>query len=124
MHFSISAPSEPPAHMEAKLLNSSAVHLKWQPPPLQTLNGALAGYRVILRNNVTAKSINISTDVSPRLILTTLTPGVTYTVRVAAVTKAGVGPFSSWATLRLDPTSRLLDQHQQRLVPRIEPVFQ
>lgn len=100
--------------MEAKLLNSSAVHIKWQPPPQHSIHGVLQGYKVVLKNNITSKTHNITTDINPKLILTTLTPGVTYTVCVAGLTSAGVGPFSSWATLRLDPTSRLLDQHQQR----------
>lgn len=34
-----SVPSDPPSHMEALLLNSSAVYLKWKPPALQAHNG-------------------------------------------------------------------------------------
>lgn len=102
--------------MEAKLLNSSAVIIKWQSPPIHSLNGVLQGYKVVVRNNITSKTQNITTDINSRLTLTTLTPGITYTVCVAAITNAGIGPFSSWATLRLDPTSRLLDQHQQRYI--------
>lgn len=62
-------------------------------------------------NNVT-----VSTS-SPSLLLTNLTAGVTYSVRTAASTKAGVGPFSSAASLRLDPASRvLLTDHHLRYV--------
>lgn len=32
-------PSDPPSHMEALLLNSSAVYLKWKQPALQAHNG-------------------------------------------------------------------------------------
>lgn len=32
-------PSDPPSHMEALLLNSSAVYLKWKAPALQAHNG-------------------------------------------------------------------------------------
>ena len=39
-----------------------------------------------------------------------LTEGVTYTVSVAAANKAGIGPYSSPATLRLDPITKRLDQ--------------
>lgn len=34
-------PSESPSHMEALLLNSSAVYLKWKPPAMQAHNGKL-----------------------------------------------------------------------------------
>lgn len=39
-------PSEAPTHMEAILLNSTAVHLKWKPPPLYTHNGIIRSYMV------------------------------------------------------------------------------
>lgn len=39
--FLFTVPSDPPSHMEALLLNSSAVYLKWKPPSLQTHNGKL-----------------------------------------------------------------------------------
>lgn len=32
-------PGSSPINMEAILLNSTAVYLKWQPPPNQTING-------------------------------------------------------------------------------------
>lgn len=37
--ITFSVPSDPPSHMEALLLNSSAVYLKWKPPALQAHNG-------------------------------------------------------------------------------------
>lgn len=43
-HFFLSSsivPSDPPSHMEALLLNSSAVYLKWKAPALQAHNGKL-----------------------------------------------------------------------------------
>lgn len=104
-------PSEPPSHMEATLLNSTAVHLKWKAPPAHNHNGVIRSYVVVVEgtgiNNVT-----VSTS-SPSLLLTNLTAGVTYTVRTAAATRVGPGPFSAPATLRLDPASRLLLRDQQ-----------
>lgn len=60
-------------------------------------------------------NISVSTS-SPSLLLTNLTAKVTYTVRIAACTRVGPGPSSSPATLRLDPTTRLLlkDQHHRQ----------
>lgn len=47
MNGFISVPTEPPTNIEAVLLNSSAVHLKWKPPLQYALNGVLKSYQVI-----------------------------------------------------------------------------
>lgn len=47
---------------------------------------------------------------TPTLLLANLTEGVTYTVSVAAANRAGYGPYSTPATLRLDPVTKRLDQ--------------
>lgn len=113
--FSFSVPNEPPTNMEALLLNSTAVYLKWKSPPLSSLNGELQGYKVEVRTNYSGSQVDSMTvGVSPTLLLGNLTAGVTYNVRVAAATRAGVGPFSSSANLRLDPASRVVDHHHQR----------
>lgn len=44
--FRISVPSEAPSGMEAVLLNSTAVILKWKPPPPSTHNGIIRSYLV------------------------------------------------------------------------------
>lgn len=61
---------------------------------------------------LTNVTVNAAT---PSLLLTNLTAGVTYTVSASAATRAGPGPPSIPATLRLDPTSRLLlkDHHHR-----------
>ncbi|XP_052863917.1 roundabout homolog 2-like [Anopheles cruzii] len=114
------APSEPPYAMEALLLNSSAVYLKWKPPPAAVQNGILRSYNIIvrgvdLRSNYSKVLSNVTIDAtSSTLLLANLTEGVTYTVSVAASTIAGVGPFSNPATLRLDPITKELDQTSHR----------
>lgn len=35
----LTVPSEPPSNMEAVLLNSTAVYLKWKAPANNTING-------------------------------------------------------------------------------------
>ncbi|XP_068082136.1 roundabout homolog 2-like [Anabrus simplex] len=118
-------PSEPPTQMEANLLNATAVYLRWKPPPSHAHNGILRSYQVIVRGggDVGNGSSRVLTNVTvsaatPSLLLTNLTAGVTYIVRAAAVTRAGAGPPSVPATLRLDPTSRQLlkDQHHRQPV--------
>uniref|UniRef100_A0A182JEU5 Uncharacterized protein n=1 Tax=Anopheles atroparvus TaxID=41427 RepID=A0A182JEU5_ANOAO len=113
-------PSEPPYGMEALLLNSSAVYLKWKPPPPTSHNGVLRSYNIIvrgvdLRSNYSKVLSNVTIDAaSSTLLLANLTEGVTYTVSIAAATNAGMGPFSSPATLRLDPVTKQLDQTSHR----------
>lgn len=100
--------------MEAQLFNTTAVYLKWLPPPSESLNGVLKNYHVIIRgydaNNVSRVLTNMTVDGnSPKLMLTNLTAGVTYSVSVAASTKIGYGPYSSPSILRLDPSTNKLD---------------
>lgn len=101
--------------MEALLLNSTAVYLKWKSPPQVSLNGELQGYRVEVKANKSeAQMDTVTVGSSPSLLLGNLTAGVPYNVRVAATTRAGIGPFSAPAMLRLDPASHISDQHHQR----------
>ncbi|KAL7041295.1 hypothetical protein ACKWTF_000713 [Chironomus riparius] len=108
-------PSAAPTNMEAVLLNTTAVYLKWQQPPIENLNGILRNYHVIIRgydaNNISKVLTNMTVDGnSPKLMLTNLTAGVTYSVSVSASTKIGYGPYSSPSILRLDPSTNKLDQ--------------
>ncbi|XP_055601197.1 roundabout homolog 1-like [Uranotaenia lowii] len=113
-------PSLPPTGMEALLLNSSAVYLKWKPPPSKAINGILRTYHILvrgldLRSNYTKILSNVTINATtPNLMLANLTEGVTYTVSIAAATSAGLGPFSNPATLRLDPITKQLDQSSHR----------
>jgi roundabout, axon guidance receptor 2 len=110
-----SVPSLPPTNMEAVLLNATAVYLKWQPPTPEGLNGIMRNYHVIIRgfdmHNISRVLTNMTVDGnSPKLMLTNLTAGVTYSVSVAASTKIGYGPYSAPSILRLDPSTNKLDQ--------------
>lgn len=107
-------PAESPTNMEALLLNSTAVYLKWRAPPSVAINGELQGYRVEVKANTTNGPDVVNVGAVPTLLLGNLTAGVSYNVRVAAQTRAGLGPFSAAATLRLDPASHTTDNNQQR----------
>ena len=101
--------------MEAVLLNTSAVYLKWQPPAAESLNGVLRNYHVIVRGydmyNMSRVLTNMTVDGdSPKLMLANLTAGVTYSVSVSASTNVGYGPYSPPSILRLDPSTNKLDQ--------------
>lgn len=78
--------------------------------------GVLQTYHIIVRGydaNMNRSRIltNVTIDATaPTLLLANLTEGVTYTVSVAAANRAGYGPYSAPATLRLDPITKRLDQ--------------
>lgn len=107
--------------MEAILLNTTAVYLKWQAPPNHTVHGKLKNYHVVIRgfdvHNVSRVLTNMTVDGdSPKILLANLSAGVTYSVSVAAATKIGVGPYSLPSTLRLNPHTKKLDQGYTRSV--------
>lgn len=107
-------PTEPPTNMEALLLNATTVYLKWKSPPSISLNGELQGYKVEVKANGSDSVESLKVGITPTLLLSNLSSGVAYYVRVAAATRAGLGPFSPAATLRLDPASRTADNNYQR----------
>lgn len=109
--------------MEALLLNSTAIYLKWSPPPPADINGILSNYQIIIRgfdaHNVSKVLANMSVEASsPSLMLANLTSGVTYSVSVAAATRIGIGVYSKPVALRLDPHTNKLDQEYTRYFPR------
>jgi roundabout, axon guidance receptor 2 len=101
--------------MEAKLLNTSTVYVKWKTPAAKYHNGILKSYNVIVRGvniyeNVSKVLTNITIDSSSTsIMLANLTEGVTYTVSAAAVTGAGAGPYGQPIIMRLDPLTKKLD---------------
>lgn len=121
--LSITVPSEAPTNMEALLLNSSAVYIKWQGPSLGAHNGVLKSYLIVVRGVNTVENTsriltNVTIDASTSsLMLANLTEGVTYTVSVAAINNAGMGPFSKPAVLRLDPITKKLDTSSTQRFP-------
>ncbi|XP_071052256.1 protein sax-3-like isoform X2 [Onthophagus taurus] len=114
-------PSKSPSNMEAMLVNSTSVYLKWLIPSDESINGELQGFKVEIKPNITnSKSEVITTDREPTLLLSNLLSGLLYTVKVAAFTRVGVGPFSTPALLKLDQPSS--DQHQRPIGANIEEV--
>lgn len=100
--------------MEALLLNSTAVFLKWQAPAIGSLNGDLQGYKVEIKTNGSETTKLVPVGKTPNLLLSNLSAGISYYVRVAATTRAGLGPYNAAATLRLEPTTRAMDNNYQR----------
>ncbi|XP_018323057.1 roundabout homolog 2-like isoform X2 [Agrilus planipennis] len=97
-------PSAPPDSISAGLFNSTSGWIRWSPPPPQHHNGAIIGYKLLLKSTtVRAITVNATTT---SLLLTNLTAGTGYTVKIAAVTQMGMGPFS-------EPMKLLASQRKQ-----------
>ena len=88
-------PTDSPQTFQAMIVNSSAVHVTWKPPPPEHQNGIITAYvvSVSLEGNDTAPQHYTSSSLS--LTLVGLHPFSTYTVAVAAETDIGRGPFST-----------------------------
>lgn len=54
-------PTSPPTDVRVGVINNTAAYVRWSPPPLNSLNGDLTGYKVIL-NSILEYVIYISSD--------------------------------------------------------------
>ncbi|KAM5227798.1 tyrosine-protein kinase Mer [Ctenodactylus gundi] len=92
------APSVAPLNVTA-LLNQSShkVDVRWERPPIQRQDGELLGYRVahVWRSGGISKELfeEVSQN-SSRAQISVQVYNATFSVRIAAITKGGVGPFS------------------------------
>ncbi|XP_062065832.1 tyrosine-protein kinase Mer [Lepus europaeus] len=92
------APSVAPSNVTAFLNESTNnVDVRWTKPPIKRRDGELVGYRISHMWQSAGTSKELSEEVSQnssRAQLSVHLHNATCTVRIAAVTKGGVGPFS------------------------------
>uniref|UniRef100_A0A8C3M0Z9 Tyrosine-protein kinase Mer n=1 Tax=Chrysolophus pictus TaxID=9089 RepID=A0A8C3M0Z9_CHRPC len=92
------APTTQPLNVTVSLNESSSfLEIRWVKPPLERTHGELQGYH-IWHMWQDSKGLNISSEAQHNAtvaILPVVATNATCSVRVAAVTKGGVGPFSS-----------------------------
>ncbi|XP_053639727.2 protein sax-3 [Cherax quadricarinatus] len=86
-----SVPSSAPREVRVTMLEEGLVLIRWSSMTTEEAQGKLVGYQVIISHN---GSQITETVVSPWLEAHSLLPDRLYTVRVAALTGAGLGPFS------------------------------
>ncbi|NXP02273.1 MERTK kinase, partial [Thinocorus orbignyianus] len=93
------APTTPPLNITVSFNeSSSSLEIRWMKPPLERIHGELQGYHIWYRWQNSRGLQNISTEAwqnASMAILPVVATNATCSVRVAAVTKGGVGPFSS-----------------------------
>ncbi|XP_010142246.1 PREDICTED: tyrosine-protein kinase Mer, partial [Buceros rhinoceros silvestris] len=92
------APTTPPRNVTVSFNeSSSSLEVRWVQPPLGRIHGELQGYHIWYRWQ-NFKGLNFSTKAplnASLAVLPVVATNATCSIRVAAVTKGGVGPFSS-----------------------------
>lgn len=79
-------------------ISSSFFYLSWDPPPQPEQNGEIIGYNVSVTDFNSEAEITIFTSINSTEV-TSLRPFTTYLYAVAAITAAGIGPYSVSSTL-------------------------
>lgn len=91
------APSSPPLHIRAHMLDPDTMLVQWEPP--EEPNGQIRGYRLFYNADPAAplsswQQHQAEAEESQRSSLSGLLPGVTYALRLLAFTSVGDGPLS------------------------------
>ena len=120
--FHLTVPTEAPRDVSVIVNSSRSIMLEWERPSLEEENGLLLIYHVIVietqinyTDNGTEitgmqRYLNITYNVSEgrAQLIDMLHPDYNYTVRIAAATEPGIGPFSDNITVRTDMDGKLL----------------
>ena len=78
--------------------SSRSASVTWGLPPADEVNGVIIRYVINVTVVGTGQTFQL-TSTTTSLTVTTLTPYTTYICIIAAVTSAGIGPFSTQFTL-------------------------
>ena len=92
--FVHAVPSGSPLNLNARTIDSTTIELVWSEPPLETQNGIIISYVINISISNTKTSFVVNATAAAPLNITELHPYYDYSLRVAAVTSQGAGPFS------------------------------
>ncbi|XP_059093555.1 neogenin-like isoform X2 [Tigriopus californicus] len=94
-------PADPPQNVTLEADSSKSLIIRWEPPPKESQNGILTGYKIRWRRKGKGKSDIFTTDGSRRLFaITGLDNGQEYQVKISAITVNGTGPATPWMSER------------------------
>ncbi|XP_061617157.1 neogenin 1a isoform X3 [Phyllopteryx taeniolatus] len=90
-------PSAPPQNFTLEVQNSKSIMLRWQPPPSNSQNGEITGYKIRYRKG-SRRSETAETTGGTQLskLIDGLERGTEYSFRVSATTVNGTGPATDW----------------------------
>ncbi len=90
---SLLAPSAAPQNVSVSLSSATTLLVTWTPPLAASRNGDITQYTVAL-TTPGALSSTVTTSTTNHASFSNLKPNTVYSVRVAAHTSAGMGPYS------------------------------
>ncbi|XP_071842570.1 uncharacterized protein [Apostichopus japonicus] len=99
------APLAPPEVIVFRPFNVTTFEVQWHAPPREEVPGIILGYHIFCRNTPTNQQRNVTIPGNSTFVglIGDLAPGLSYGVKVAAFTVAGMGPFSATKFARLPP---------------------
>ncbi|XP_055752634.1 roundabout homolog 1-like isoform X5 [Salvelinus fontinalis] len=90
--------------------NGTAIVVSWQQPPEEEQNGVVQEYKIWCLGNESKYHINRTVDGSTfSLLISSLAPGIRYSVEVAASTGAGQGVKSDVTFFQIDSLGRMTE---------------
>uniref|UniRef100_A0A3Q3W7V0 Roundabout, axon guidance receptor, homolog 1 (Drosophila) n=1 Tax=Mola mola TaxID=94237 RepID=A0A3Q3W7V0_MOLML len=95
--------------------NGTAILVAWKPPPEQEKAGSIQGYKIWCLGNESRYHVNQSVDGSTfSVLISSLAPGIRYSVEVAASNGAGPGVKSDATFFQLDSAGQMMDITEER----------
>ncbi|XP_072321911.1 neogenin 1a isoform X3 [Eucyclogobius newberryi] len=92
-------PSSPPQNLTLEVQNSKSIVMRWQPPPAQSQNGEITGYKIrYKKGSRRSETADITAGTQLYKLIDTLERGTEYSFRVSAMTVNGTGPATDWTT--------------------------
>ncbi|CAG9865498.1 unnamed protein product [Phyllotreta striolata] len=118
------APTEPPINITTEP-SSTSITVRWEPPPAESQNGVILGYRIKWRRIARGKSFAHTTQPSERhYVINDLEKGVLYQIRLWVLNINGTGPGSEW--VEVETFQNDVDESQVPDKPasiRVRPTF-
>ncbi|XP_067939382.1 neogenin-like isoform X2 [Watersipora subatra] len=105
-------PSAAPLNVVAEGTGTNSIVIRWDPPPPDTTNGQLTGYKIRYKvKGSSSRAKSHTTDADARNYeISNLESGTDYVVRVGAVNSNGTGELSPW----LDATTFTAELDESR----------
>jgi neogenin len=89
-------PSAAPQNVSVDALSSTSIIVRWEPPPEDSLNGVVTGYKIRYRQGKLAHAVATVDGSQGQCTLTDLDRSTEYSIRVQAVNVNGTGPATAW----------------------------
>ncbi|XP_045548619.1 netrin receptor DCC isoform X5 [Salmo salar] len=91
-------PSGPPQNISLEVVLSRSIKVSWQPPPPNSQNGFITGYKLRYRKTGRRGDQEAIEPNNFWYLFTGLEKGSQYSFQIAAMTANGTGPASEWFT--------------------------